>query len=165
MSSSQFEEILKENHDRLYLYALFLCHDKVEAEDLLQETYIKILQAEQSFQSEKGSFITWAKRILKNHFLDLERKKKLRIVDLESNMDHLTSPRHEISEFDEGHIVQLRDCIEKLEETDRSIIHMKIFKAMTLDEMAKSLGLNRRTISRRYSKILVDLRDIFLGKL
>lgn len=73
MKPDTMEEVYKKYHKELYLYALSLCRDETLAEDLVSETFYKAFIG--SNQS-KGNFKYWLFRVLKNHFIDLKRKKR-----------------------------------------------------------------------------------------
>ena len=72
MKPDAMEEAYKKYHKELYLYALSLCRDETLAEDLVSETFYKGFIG--SNRSEEN-FKYWLFRILKNHFIDLKRKK------------------------------------------------------------------------------------------
>jgi RNA polymerase sigma-70 factor (ECF subfamily) len=66
--SAGFEELAMPLFDSLYNFARWLAHDSNDAEDLVQETYLKALRSFASFQSGTN-FRAWMFRILKNTFL------------------------------------------------------------------------------------------------
>jgi len=63
-----FEQIAMPYFDRLYNFACWLTRDRQEAEDLVQETYVKALKGFSSFQPGTN-FRAWIYRILRNAFL------------------------------------------------------------------------------------------------
>ena len=75
--SAGFEELAMPLFDSLYNFASWLVHNKNNAEDLVQETYLKALRSFASFQSGTN-FRAWMFRILRNTFLSscstLERR-------------------------------------------------------------------------------------------
>src|ERR1700758_2797527 len=66
--SAGFEELAMPLFDSLYNFASWLVHDKSNAEDLVQETYLKALRGFASFQPGTN-FRAWMFRILRNTFL------------------------------------------------------------------------------------------------
>lgn len=68
---------LKKNHQGLLRYAIFLVHNLDDARDLLQETALSVLMNADKYE-EKGSFYGWATQIMKNHFLNREKKRLIR---------------------------------------------------------------------------------------
>src|ERR1700674_3386876 len=68
MSAESFEQVAMPHFERLYNFACWLTHDRQEAEDLVQETYVKALKGFSSFQPGTN-FRAWIYRILRNAFL------------------------------------------------------------------------------------------------
>src|SRR6266576_5619123 len=67
-SSAEFEELAMPLFDSLYNFARWLAHNQNDAEDLVQETYLKALRSFASFR-HGTNFRAWMFRILKNTFL------------------------------------------------------------------------------------------------
>ena len=68
------EELIKKHQDWIFNVALNFVGDRDEAADLMQEVLIKVVTNLSSFRQE-SDFRTWVYRILKNHFLNMKRKK------------------------------------------------------------------------------------------
>lgn len=71
------EEGLVKHHDHLLRYAMSLTHNTNDAQDLLQDIALHALKKADQYQ-EKGMFCAWAKRTMRNRFLNKERDEKLR---------------------------------------------------------------------------------------
>ena len=67
-SDDEFERLALPLFDSLYNFARWLTHDAAEAEDLVQEVYVKALKGFSSFESGTD-FRAWVFRILRNTFL------------------------------------------------------------------------------------------------
>ena len=72
-SSAGFEELALPLFDSLYNFARWLVHNQYDAEDLVQETYLKALRSFASFQPGTN-FRAWIFQILRNTFLSSELK-------------------------------------------------------------------------------------------
>ena len=68
---------LKKNYQGLLRYAIFLVHNLDDARDLLQETALAALMNADKYE-EKGSFYSWATQIMKNIFINREKKRLIR---------------------------------------------------------------------------------------
>src|SRR3989441_3365877 len=68
LTAATFEELAMPLFDQLYNFAQWLTQDRTEAEDLVQETYVKALRGLSSFQPGTN-FRAWMYRILRNAFL------------------------------------------------------------------------------------------------
>src|SRR5580698_7029339 len=77
--SGSFEELAMPLFDSLYNFARWLVHDSNDADDLVQETYLKALRSFASFQSDTN-FRAWMFRILKNNFLSSRSKLERRVT-------------------------------------------------------------------------------------
>src|ERR1700719_1538234 len=75
-----FEELAMPLFDSLYNFASWLVHNKSNAEDLVQETYLKALRSFASFQPGTN-FRAWMFRILRNTFLGSRTKFEQRMTD------------------------------------------------------------------------------------
>ena len=78
--SAGFEELAMPLFDSLYNFARWLVHNSSDAEDLVQETYLKALRNFASFQSGTN-FRAWMFRILKNTFLSSYSTLERRMTD------------------------------------------------------------------------------------
>src|SRR5579864_3168146 len=91
-SSAEFEALAMPLFDSLYNFARWLVHDQNDAEDLVQETYLKALRSFASFQ-RGTNFRAWMFRILKNTFLSSCSKLKRRMtVAIDSEKDGYEPP-------------------------------------------------------------------------
>src|ERR1700688_4240719 len=68
LAAETFEQLAMPHFDRLYNFACWLTQDRQEAEDLVQETYVKALKGFSSFQAGTN-FRAWIYKILRNTFL------------------------------------------------------------------------------------------------
>src|ERR1035438_9844481 len=68
LTAASFEDLAMPLFDQLYNFAHWLTQNRAEAEDLVQETYMKALKGLQSFQ-QGANFRAWMFRILRNTFL------------------------------------------------------------------------------------------------
>ena len=155
----------KKYKDAVFLQLLRYSRDREVAEDLMQETFIRIQQSFHTYDPGKGSFLTWARAVSKNVFIRYHQKKgELTLFDSETvsqEPDNRKSTEDLIEQ--KISIEVINDAMECLTEPERSIVYYKYKLGLTLDEIAKKLNLSRRTISRRYLKALellqIKLKD------
>src|SRR5271168_5191306 len=88
LSATTFEDLAMPLFDQLYNFAHWLTQDTAEAEDLVQETYVKALRGFPSFQAGTN-FRAWMYRILRNSFLSSRTGLKTTVVFDEE--DHETA--------------------------------------------------------------------------
>ena len=141
-------------------HLFFLCRNREIAEDLLQETFLRIQKSWDTFDPARGGFLAWARTIARNiHLRNLGKSSQTGSLD--SNLLELEAdPRADVQEDIEKKTVSemVNVAIGCLPEPERSIIECKYRDNLTLDQMAERLNISRRTVSRRYLKALEILR-------
>lgn len=117
--------------------------NKFDAEDLVQQTYLKALERQDQFKGD--NIDPWVITILKNLFIDSTRKKK---------EDLLGDDTPDISTGDESSSVLLeRDkdkCLKSLSEKEREIISLK--QTDSYDEIAEDLDIKAGTLRQIFSR-------------
>ena len=86
-NQSSMELLVKRHKDRVYTYILLIVKDQVLAEDIFQDTFIKVIKSlRKGKYHERGIFISWVIRIAHNLIIDHYRKAKhLQTVSNEDN--------------------------------------------------------------------------------
>ena len=138
--SMLFSDSLKMSLNNLAMSKTF---NKFDADDLVQQTYLKAIERQDQF---KGDNINpWASTILKNIFIDSRRKKKEQL---------LGDDNAEIPMNDETSSVLLeRDkdmCLKGLSENEREIRSLK--QSNSYDEIAEILGIKPGTLRQSFSR-------------
>ncbi|XDD52099.1 RNA polymerase sigma factor [Leptospira sp. WS92.C1] len=161
-NSTDFSILYEENYRTVYHFLLKISGDPEIAEDLTQETFLKVFTFYLKFDPERGSFHTWACSIAKNlYFKHYNKQKKefgsLSIGDLISDIE--VNP--EIPENLEKAFLEkaIKDSVESLPEPEKSIILLKEIKRQTLKETAQALGISERTVSRRLISAIALLKE------
>ena len=115
-----FKELIKHISKKLMGYAMDLSkNDPDDAWDLIQSTIEKLIKNKDKLM-DSDQPMAYAKRILKNNFIDNYRKKK-RMISIEANDISITNEG-----FQEDAVVyqEMLDCLESFDETDRTILAM-----------------------------------------
>ena len=115
-----FKELIKHISKKLMGYAMDLSkNDSDDAWDLIQSTIEKLIKNKDKLM-DSDQPMAYAKRILKNNFIDNYRKKK-RMISIEANDISITNEG-----FQEDAVVyqEMLDCLESFDETDRTILAM-----------------------------------------
>ena len=140
--SRAFRELVDANKERLYWHIrkIVLNHD--DADDVLQNTFIKIFRNIKRFKGESKLF-TWMYRIATNGALTFlkKKKKKLQIDDVEFRDRMLANL--ESDPYFEGDMIQLRlqQAIARLPEKQKLVFNMKYFKELKYTEISEILGV------------------------
>ena len=142
---SNFESMLFSDSLKMKMINLAMSKtfNKFDAEDLVQQTYLKALERQNQFKGD--NIDPWVITILKNLFIDSTRKKK---------EDLLGDDTPDISTGDESSSVLLeRDkdkCLKGLSEKEREIISLK--QTDSYDEIAEDLDIKAGTLRQIFSR-------------
>ena len=160
------KQVIEQLYDQygaaLFGIVLKIVQSQELAEDVLQETFVKIWSNGSTFDATKGSIFTWMLNIARNTAIDKLRsgntKKKAQVNDLDQI---LTSERlHPTAELSVDHI-GVSEVVDGLEEKYRELIDLVYFKGYTQEEITRSLGLPLGTVKSRLRIALRELRRIF----
>jgi len=134
-----FEEIYHRFGDRMKSIAWNHLGNAADAEDAVQETFLKIHRAATTFTGE-ASFGTWAFRILVNTCYDVLRKRKRRIdespIDETSETAERTAPT-----VDDAKRITLRKLLDELPEQRRTVFSLFEIEGLSHAEIGEILGI------------------------
>ncbi len=132
------------------------------AEDLLQETFVKIWNSFNYFDSEKGRLFTWMVNIARNLSIDKIRSKDFRNnsknQDIENTVNFIDEQRNTIINPD---TLGVRDLVDKLKPDQKSILDLIYFRGYTHVEAAEELGIPLGTVKTRLRMGIITLRKYF----
>ena len=166
-SSASFEELAMPLLDSLYNFARWLTHDSGDAEDLVQETYLKALRSFASFQPGTN-FRAWMFRILKNTFLSSRSKLERRMtfaIDSEEDGPELAvdteTPETILLNRSNSHLVQR--AIDDLPVQYRETLLLCEVEEMSYQEIAEILSIPIGTVMSRLARARKGVRESFLN--
>ena len=132
------------------------------AEDLLQETFIKIWNSADNYDSSKGRLFTWMINVARNLAIDKLRSKDFRNSsknqDIENNVDFIDSQKKVTFNAD---TLGLRDMVTALKPELNKVLNMVYFKGYTHVEAAEELNLPLGTVKTRIRMAIMELRKHF----
>ena len=160
MTAIEFNKQLLSFQNPLKYFALKLTADNEDAEDLLQETFIKIWQKIDSYDASKGRFYTWAYRIAKNLTLNSLRKPNLLIQTEELGVDIKKEDLQPEMDFSE-----LNGAIGKLEPHHQEAISLVYFRGYTHREAYEEMGVPLGTFKSYIRQALQLLRESYKHEL
>lgn len=166
-----FREIMQRNNRRLYRVARSIVRDDSEAEDVVQEGYVRAFVALAEFRGE-SSLSTWLTRVVLNEALGRVRRKPLATVDIEA-LDAPGGHGAEIVPFPlaggDGDPeraaarqeigVLLKRGVDGLPERFRVVFMMRAVEEMSVEETALCLDLRPETVKTRLHRARRLLRD------
>jgi RNA polymerase sigma-70 factor, ECF subfamily len=146
-----FHVLVKKYQERLYWHIRKMVLDHDDADDVLQNTFIKIWKGIDNFR-EESSLYTWLFRIATNESITfLNSTKKRGFVSLNDTGDTLS--RNLISDpyFDGDNLqLKLQRAISKLPEKQRVVFNLKYFEEMKYEDMAQVLDTSVGALKASY---------------
>jgi RNA polymerase sigma-70 factor, ECF subfamily len=158
-----FEELAMPLFDQLYNFAQWLTQNRDEAEDLVQETYVKALRGFSSFQSGTN-FRAWIYRILRNTFLTSRTGlRATATVPLDPDEDGGNLPVEpatpETILIERSNTEMMQSAIADLPVYFREILLLCEVEEMSYQEIAETLSIPIGTVMSRLSRARKSLRD------
>ncbi|MDP1623739.1 MAG: sigma-70 family RNA polymerase sigma factor [Bacteroidales bacterium] len=168
---SALELIIRRHKNRVFAYILMIVKDKEMAEDLFQDTFIKVINTFRSGQyKEEGKFIQWVMRIAHNLIIDYFRKAK-RIPIIENNDDYDIFDRVRIPvESVEDHLIteqihqDVKKLIEYLPKEQKEVLVMRHYGDMSFKDIAEVTNVSINTALGRMRYALINLRKLVKEK-
>lgn len=159
-TQKNFSTFYQGSSPRLFTVILRILRDKAQAEECLQETYLKIWQKIDSYDEHKATAITWMSNIAKNTAIDMLRKNKL-IYDGTNNLSSIESleiPMIEQLTRDEL-TKALHDCLKQLNPATVQILLWSYFYSLTYEVIANKVNQPVSTIKSRVRRSLPTLKE------
>ena len=132
------------------------------AEDLLQETFLKIWNSAGSYDRTKGRLFTWMMNVARNLSIDKIRSKDFRNThknqDIENNVDFIDSQKRITFNSD---TLGLKEMVTALKPEFTNVLDMVYFKGYTHVEAAEALNLPLGTVKTRIRMAIIELRKHF----
>ena len=159
-----FGLLVSDYGQRLYWHIrkMVLNHD--DADDVLQNTFMKVFQGFDTFRGESSLF-TWLYRIATNETLSFIEKKKRQISSSDSqHNDLLLNSLHSDTEFSGDEIQRkLQIAIQKLPEKQRLVFNMKYFDEMKFSEMSEILDTSVGALKASYHHAVKKIEEFMLN--
>ncbi len=155
MKNQNFNIIVKENHERVYSLFRGMVQTHEEADDLTQETFIKVYKNLKKFKGNSKMF-TWIYRIAVNtglNHLRIEKMKQyinLDKINLKSDVE-----KEDISSQSKAF---LRRAIKKLSAKQQMIIMLRSYQEMKFIEIAKIMNITINSAKVNYSHAIKNLK-------
>jgi RNA polymerase sigma-70 factor, ECF subfamily len=167
--AAAFEQLVKRYDRRLLRIAQHVTHNLEDAQDAVQEEFLKVFRRLTQFQ-EKSKFSTWLIRITVNEAL--MKLRKLRSIkevpmDLEFHGEEAISPFEVVDstqnpeELYQGSEVQhlLRSALQKLQPAVRLVFVLRDVEGFTIEETAEVLELTQSAVKARLWRARLELRE------
>jgi RNA polymerase sigma-70 factor, ECF subfamily len=150
---SAFGELYDIYLDRIYRYVFYQVKDKMTAEDITEEVFLKAWKAIKSCKGKEKTFSSWLYRIAHNHMINTLRSMK-KFTPLEEV--EIIDPKGEVgAEIENQELLKTLDC---LPENQKQIIVLKFIEGLDNREIGKIMGKNEGAVRITQMRALATLR-------
>ena len=155
-----FNEIVKEYSERVYWHVRRFVNNHEDADDLVQEIFLKRWTALPSFRGEAQLF-TWVYRIATNETLNWLRREKVRAALRFSSIDAEMERRIDSDPFFDGDAADraLSKAVAKLPEKQRQVFILRYYDEVPYEEMSAILGTSVGALKASYHIAQEKVRD------
>jgi len=165
--TESFETLAMPMFDSLYNFAHWLAQNREEAEDLVQETYLKALKGFVSFH-QGTNFRAWMYRILRNTFLTSRSGLSVKMtVPLDREEDAAGQPADtpEAVLLTRADQEMVQSALDRLPVQFREVILLCDIEEMSYQEIAEIVGIPIGTVMSRLSRARKSMRELLAEKL
>lgn len=171
-NESSINELVERHRKRIFDYINMMVRDADVADDILQETLIKVMRfLSEGRYKESGKFLSWVLRIAHNQVIDHFRRKKQQnhISESEAGYDLLNNKNLTEANVEDrliAHQIQedVRLLVDFLPEEQRDVVRMRYYMNMSFKEIADQTDVSINTALGRMRYALINLRKMISEK-
>ncbi len=155
-----FAMLVRRHTDRFYATAFRMCGQQEEAEDIVQEAFLKLWDRPESWDASKGAkFTTWFYRVVTNQALDRLRKRKNSYGTevVERLVDPSKDQQREMEDSQEQKYIEA--AIQALPERQKAALNLCFYEGLSNKEAAEALGVGIKALESLLMRAKAGLRD------
>ena len=162
-----FDLLLSRTQTKLFTYIMFVVRDREVANDIFQETFVKVItKLQQHKYTNSGKFGAWLVRIAHNVIMDWYREQKSeKIVEANEENDLSNLGGCEVLDLNvenqyvnEQVMRDVRKMMNMLPPTQREVVFMRFYQEMSFKEIAEATGVSINTSLGRMRYAILNLR-------
>lgn len=162
-----FDELLSRNQSKLFSCILFVVRDEDKANDLFQETFVKVItKLHQGRYVDSGKFGAWIMRIAHNVIMDWYREQRSRnLIEPtdENDLSNLSGNDVLDSNVENRYVndqimVDVKNMMNMLPPTQREVVFMRFYQDLSFKEIAEMTGVSINTSLGRMRYAILNLR-------
>lgn len=168
-NNAAFDMLLRRNQTKLFSYILFIVRDRDRADDIFQETFIKVItKLQQHKYTTNGKFSSWVTRIAHNVIIDWYREQKTqKVVELAKDNDlSNTKLNSAFAASIESYYVHeqvlndVKNMMNHLPSTQREVVFMRYYQGLSFKEIAELTNVSINTALGRMRYALMNIRKM-----
>lgn len=166
-NNQAFDLLLSRNQSKLFSYILFVVHEQDWANDIFQETFVKVItKLQEGRYIDSGKFSAWIMRIAHNVIMDWYRDNRAKnIVETSDDNDLSNVTGNDITDFNiedryvnEQVLRDVKKMMNLLPPTQREIVFMRFYQEMSFKEIAETTGVSINTALGRMRYAILNMR-------
>lgn len=169
---SSLQTLIERHQNRLYSYIFLLVKDKQLADDVFQDTYVKVINTlKRGSYNDEGKFIQWVMRIAHNLVIDHFRKSK-KVPTVENSYNEfdvfdtirLTDPSIEEQLIKTQIHNDVRKLLDYLPEEQKEVLYLRCYSGLSFKDIAEHTDVSINTALGRMRYAIINLRKIIEEK-
>ena len=166
-NEASFEILLKRYKSRVFSYIMFTVRDNALANDILQETFMKVIRTlKRGKYNDEGKFLPWVNRIAHNLIIDhYRRNQKFPTTSGGENFDIFDiiedkSANVEQDTIKDQILSDVKKLVYKLPQDQKEVLMMRMYFDMSFKEIAERTNVSINTALGRMRYALINLRKM-----
>ncbi len=156
---AQFQ-LYKVYYKAMYSVSLRILNNEVEAEDVMQEAFLKAFRKIKTYKGEV-SFGAWLKKIVVNRSLDYLKKRKVHFEEVNERTTQIPEFQVEAKEVD---VQAIKDAIQSLPDGYRVVLSLYLIEGYDHEEISQILGISNSASRTQLLRAKNKLRELLKGK-
>ncbi|CAN5480529.1 sigma-70 family RNA polymerase sigma factor [soil metagenome] len=166
-----FADLYSRTSPHLFAVVLRICQNRAQAEDVLQEVYVNVWRAAQSFDAAQSQPMTWLTSVARNRAIDSLRRKQTEPQQqtaytagddgdedmIDDLADDAPGPLEQLSQASDARA--LADCVQTLTPSQRQSLALAFYNGMTHLEVAERMGEPLGTVKSWVRRALGALKE------
>jgi RNA polymerase sigma-70 factor (ECF subfamily) len=165
---SAIEVLIRRHQKKVYSYILLIVKKQHIAEDIFQETFIKVIKSlREGRYIDTNRFSSWVMRIAHNLIIDhFRREKQAKMVSKDAyEVDILNSPKYSDKTVEELMVFEqiltdVRTLVDQLPEDQREVVMLRHYADLSFKEIAEQTNVSINTALGRMRYALINMRKI-----
>ena len=164
-----FDELLTRNQKKLYDYIMFVVRDPELANDVFQETFVKVItRLQEGKYTDSGKFSFWLSKIAHNVIMDTFRQQKSEhIVEASEDNDLNKLRTQDLMDLNRENeyvntqiMLDVRHLMDTLPAPQREVVYMRYYQDLSFKEIAEATGVSINTSLGRMRYALINMRRL-----
>ena len=166
-NNKAFDLLLSRNQSKLFSYILFVVRDREKAEDVFQETFVKVIsKLQQGRYATTGKFGAWLVRIAHNVIMDSYRERRSeKVVEPADNNDlsnlgndELLDTNIECKYVNDQVMRDVKKIMNLLPTPQREVVYMRYYQQLSFKEIAECTNVSINTALGRMRYAILNMR-------